>query len=93
MESRKQIPRTADVRFYRVSQQIETAFETAQKLKSGVCVQICGSGSGSARIRIIWPDPDPHPEFWMPDQADQFPDPRLQNWHLINLFSVEKYCE
>jgi hypothetical protein len=36
------------------------------------------------RIRIIWPDP----EFWMPD-----PDPRLQNWHLINLFSVEKCCE
>jgi hypothetical protein len=34
------------------------------------------------RIRIIWPDP----EFRMPD-------PRLQNWHLINLFSVEKYCE
>jgi hypothetical protein len=33
-------------------------------------------------------DPDPHPEFWMPD-----PDPRLQNWHLINLFRVEKYCE
>jgi hypothetical protein len=38
------------------------------------------------RIRIIWLDPDP--EFWMPD-----PDPRLQNWHLINLFIVEKYCE
>jgi hypothetical protein len=33
---------------------------------------------------FIWPDP----EFGMPD-----PDPRLQNWHLINLFSVEKYCE
>jgi hypothetical protein len=41
------------------------------------------------RIRIIWPDP----EFWMPDPADPDPDPRLQNWHLINLFSVEKYCE
>jgi hypothetical protein len=25
------------------------------------------------------------------DPAD--PDSRLQNWHLINLFSVEKYCE
>jgi hypothetical protein len=24
---------------------------------------------------------------------DADPDPRLQNWHLINLFSVEKYCE
>jgi hypothetical protein len=20
-------------------------------------------------------------------------DPRLQNWHLINLYSIEKYCE
>jgi hypothetical protein len=38
-------------------------------------------------------DPDPHPEFWMPDPADKDPDPWLQNWHLINLFSVEKYCE
>jgi hypothetical protein len=44
--------------------------------------QCCGSGS--ARIRIIWPDPG----FWMPD-----PDHRLQNWHLINLFSVKKFCE
>jgi hypothetical protein len=51
--------------------------------------QCCGSGS--ARIRIIWPDPDP--EFWMPDPADPDSDPGLQNWHLINLFSVEKYCE
>jgi hypothetical protein len=24
---------------------------------------------------------------------DADPDPRLQNWHLSNLFSVEKYCE
>jgi hypothetical protein len=38
------------------------------------------------QIRIIWPDPDS--EFCMPD-----PDPRLQNWHQINLFSEEKYCE
>jgi hypothetical protein len=42
------------------------------------------------RIRIIWPDQDPHPEFLMPDLD---PDPRPQNWHLINPFSVEKYCE
>jgi hypothetical protein len=24
-------------------------------------------------------------------EADTDPDPRLQNWHLINLLSVEKY--
>jgi hypothetical protein len=24
---------------------------------------------------------------------DLNPNPRLQNWHLINFFSVEKYCE
>jgi hypothetical protein len=35
-------------------------------------------------IHIIWPDPDPHPKFLMP---------RPQNWHLNNLFIVEKYCE
>jgi hypothetical protein len=35
--------------------------------------------------------PEFFPEFGMPDPAD--PDFRLQNWHLINLFSVEKYCE
>jgi hypothetical protein len=52
-------------------------------------------GEAVLRIWIIWPDPDPHPEFWMPDPhpADPDPDPRLQNLHLINLFSVEKYCE
>jgi hypothetical protein len=44
-----------------------------------------GSASfGRIRIRIIWPDPDPHPKFFMP---------RPQNWHLNNLFIVEKYCE
>jgi hypothetical protein len=26
-------------------------------------------------------------------EADPDPGPRLQNWPLINLFSVEKYCE
>jgi hypothetical protein len=31
--------------------------------------------------------------FGYPDPADPDPDPRLQNWHLINLFSVERYCE
>jgi hypothetical protein len=25
--------------------------------------------------------------------VDPNPDPRLQNWHLINFISVEKYCE
>jgi hypothetical protein len=34
-----------------------------------------------AGSRILDADPDP---------ADL--DPRLQNWHLIYLFSVEKYC-
>jgi hypothetical protein len=39
-------------------------------------------------------DPDPHHLagsgiFY----ADLDPDPRLQNWHLSNLFIVEKYCE
>jgi hypothetical protein len=49
--------------------------------------------SGSARIRIILPDPDPHPKFFMPDPDPADPDPSPQKWHLINLFSVEKYCE
>jgi hypothetical protein len=55
--------------------------------RAGGGQQCCGSGS--AKIRIIWPDP----EFWMPDPDPVDPDPRLQNWHLIDLFSVEKYCE
>jgi hypothetical protein len=43
------------------------------------------------------PDPDPHHLAGSdildadPDPAD--PDLRLKNWHLINVFSVEKYCE
>jgi hypothetical protein len=36
-----------------------------------------------------------HPKFVMPDMdpADPDPDLRPQNWHLIKVFSVEKYCE
>jgi hypothetical protein len=38
-------------------------------------------------IRIISPDP----EFRMPDPDPADPDPRLQNWHLMKIFGVEKY--
>jgi hypothetical protein len=41
------------------------------------------AGSGS-RSGILYADPDP---------ADQDADPRLQDWHFVNLFSVETYCE
>jgi hypothetical protein len=45
-------------------------------------------GSESVRIRIFWSDPDP--DFL---GANLDPDPRLQNLHFNNIFSVEKYCE
>jgi hypothetical protein len=41
-------------------------------------------------ILINVADPDQH---LLAGSADLDPDPRLQNWHFINLFSVEKYCE
>jgi hypothetical protein len=64
---------------------------TYLSVQATVKKQCCGSAS--ARIRINWPDPDPHPEFLMPDPDPADTDPRTQNWHLINLFTVEKYCE
>jgi hypothetical protein len=42
---------------------------------------LAGPGSG-----ILNADPDPA-------DRDPEPDPLLRNWHLINLFRVEKYCE
>jgi hypothetical protein len=41
-----------------------------------------GEGFVGQNQRTIWPDT----EFWMLDPNPADLDPKLQNWHLINLF-------
>jgi hypothetical protein len=43
-------------------------------------------------VSISVADSDPH-HLAGSGISEADPDPRLQNWHLINLFSEEKYCE
>jgi hypothetical protein len=45
-----------------------------------------------AILKISVADPDPH-HLAGSGILEADPDPRQQNWNLINLFSVEKYCE
>jgi hypothetical protein len=47
-------------------------------------------------VLLIWIRKDPYhlvESGYGTLDVDLDPDPRLQNWHLVNLFSVEKYCE